>query len=162
MGRISFNVTNELTRFNGFFHTRFMFGFLYLLAILQTQQIDLDGKKLIVEIADTYEAVSKGLMGRKSLSDGEGMLFVYEKPIVLSFWMKDTLIPLSIGFFDETKKLIEIIDMPVPPPGAKEYPLFNSSRPSRYALEVPVSWFRQNNIRPGMKFSFLDRVDPVE
>lgn len=76
--------------------------------------------------------------------------------------MKDTLIPLSIGFFDETKKLIEIFDMPVPQLGAKTLPLFMSSRPAVYALEMPKSWFQENNIRPGMKFSFLDRRDPVE
>lgn len=62
-----------------------MIGFLFVLAVLQTQQIELGGKKLQVEIADTPESLAKGLMGRTSLGDGEGMLFVYEQPLLLTF-----------------------------------------------------------------------------
>lgn len=139
-----------------------MIGSFFFLALLQTQSIDLGGERLVVEIADTQETASKGLMGREHLGDGEGMLFVFETPACRSFWMKETLIPLSIGFFDEMQRLIEIIDMPVPQPGTQQLPLFKSSRPACFALEVPQLWFQRKNIRPGMKFSFLDRADPIE
>ncbi len=139
-----------------------MIGSLFFFAVLQTRPINLGGNKLVVEIADTPETASKGLMGRKHLGDEEGMLFVYKTPACLSFWMKETLLPLSIGFFDETKQLIETIDMPVPQPEVQQLPIFKSSRPACYALEVPESWFRRNNIRPGMKFCFLDQADPIE
>jgi hypothetical protein len=53
---------------------------------------------LQVEIARTEKERARGLMRRRSLPDGKGMLFVFERDQILSFWMKDTLIPLSIAF----------------------------------------------------------------
>ena len=133
-----------------------------LFAVLQTCQIDLGGQTLIVEVADTAAAQNKGLMYRDHLEEGKGMLFVYKAPSILSFWMKNTKIPLSIGFFDETKQLIEIFDMNPHPPNAKRLPLFQSSQAASYALEVPQSWFQTHNILPGMKFSFHDPLNPIE
>ena len=64
---------------------------------------------LNVELADTPAERARGLMFRQSLGESEGMLFVFEKPETPSFWMKNTKIPLSIAFFDEDKKLINIV-----------------------------------------------------
>lgn len=137
-------------------------SFFLILGALQSTQIDLGGHFINVEIADTPTTMNQGLMGRKTLEEGDGMLFVYSESKRLSFWMKDTLIPLSIGFFDETQTLLEILDMPVPDPGTKKLPLFCSEQPARYALEVPMSWFKKNKIFPGMKFSFHDRTNEIE
>ena len=96
------------------------------------------------EIAQTQEERNMGLMYRKKLPDGEGMLFVFERDEVLSFWMKNTFIPLSIAFIASDGKIVDIKDM---------YPhdensVF-SSRSVRYALEVPRGWFSRAGIQSG-------------
>jgi hypothetical protein len=96
-------------------------------------------------------------MGRKSLPEGTGMLFVFEKPAYLSFWMKDTFIPLSIGFFAADKTLLGTADMAPLPRGAKSTPSYDSPGPAQYALEVPQGWFEKNRIEPGMKFTLHDQ-----
>lgn len=78
---------------------------------------DDDSVLVDVEIAETPEERAKGLMNRKSLPDDAGMLFVYFEPVRGGFWMKDTLIPLSIAFIDEEETIVQIIDME---PCAKE------------------------------------------
>jgi uncharacterized membrane protein (UPF0127 family) len=100
-----------------------------------------------VELAITQEARSKGLSGRKSLPEGTGMLFVFEQAQICQFWMKDTLVPLSIGFFDEKKRLLEWRNMP--PPGEKKLTFVTSQKPSKYALEMPLDWFARNDIQAG-------------
>src|SRR5690606_12136028 len=94
--------------------------FLFLFLSLFSAEIEIGGKPVSVEIADTHESRAKGLMGRLELEDVHGMLFIYESSQKLCFWMKNTLIPLSIGFFDEEKKLIQIVDMD--PPTSEPFP----------------------------------------
>jgi len=97
-----------------------------------------------VEIARTEEERNQGLMFRKKLPDGKGMIFIFERDQQLSFWMKNTLIPLSIAFIASDGKITEIKDM---------QPLdlnpVRSDRSVRYALEVPQGWFGRAGIRPG-------------
>jgi uncharacterized membrane protein (UPF0127 family) len=124
--------------------------------IFQTVPIRLGNLQLRVEIANTKATRSQGLMGRKNLPKNQVMLFVFSVPHMLSFWMKDTFIPLSIGFFDENKKLLQITDMlPYSKKGGvcKSY---QSIKPSKYALEVNQGWFQKNGIEIGTEFSFLD------
>ena len=64
-----------------------------------------------VEIADTDEQRAQGLMNRESLPDDAGMMFVYFEPSQAGFWMKNTLIPLSVAFIDEEETITQIIDM---------------------------------------------------
>ena len=66
---------------------------------------------LNVQVADTQAERQTGLMGRESLSPYDGMAFVWEEPVVSTFWMKDTLIPLSIAFWDDQGRIISILDM---------------------------------------------------
>jgi uncharacterized membrane protein (UPF0127 family) len=100
---------------------------------------------LLVEIADTPAKRSTGLMYRKSLGKNEGMLFVYPEEDFLSFWMKNTFIPLSIGFFDKNGVLLETYDMR--PNQTLE--TYESRKKAIYALEVNQGWFRENGIAPG-------------
>jgi uncharacterized membrane protein (UPF0127 family) len=100
--------------------------------------------EMTVEIAQTDEERSRGLMFRKKLPDGRGMLFVFERDQQLSFWMKNTLIPLSIAFIASDGRIIEIKDMqPLNENTVK------SSRSVRYALEVPQHWFSRAGIQAG-------------
>ncbi|MDR2952615.1 MAG: DUF192 domain-containing protein [Treponema sp.] len=96
------------------------------------------------EIARTREERGKGLMYRKKLPDGEGMLFVFEKDEVQSFWMKNTYIPLSIAFINYDGRIMEIKDMQ---PGSLNSVL--SSRSVRYALEAPQGWFTRAGVQSG-------------
>jgi uncharacterized membrane protein (UPF0127 family) len=88
------------------------------------------------EIARTNDERSQGLMYRKKLPDGEGMLFVFERDQILSFWMKNTLIPLSIAYISSDGRILEIHDM-IP----QDLRAVRSGRSARYALEVPRGWF---------------------
>jgi len=67
--------------------------------------------RIRVEIAETTEAKLRGLMGRTSLPEDSGMVFLEEEPVISGFWMKDTLIPLSIAFWDEKGRIFRILDM---------------------------------------------------
>src|SRR4051812_16345138 len=67
--------------------------------------LTLGSAHLNVEIADTEDRRERGLMGRTSLKDSEGMIFIFDMATQQGFWMKDTLIPLSIGFFSPSGKL---------------------------------------------------------
>ena len=99
---------------------------------------------LKAEIARTEEERSRGLMNRDRLNDGEGMLFVFERDQMLSFWMKNTRIPLSIAFIASDGTIVEIKDMQ--PHSLKAV---QSSRSVRYALETPQGWFSRVGAVPG-------------
>jgi uncharacterized membrane protein (UPF0127 family) len=127
-----------------------------VLEALPTRKISIGEQILTVEIADTLERVNKGLMFRAALLDGHGMLFIYSKPHILSFWMKNTYIALSIAFFDQNKILLNTADMP-PFDKSPNLPEFKSIAPALYALEVPQGWFKKHKINPGVKFTFHDQ-----
>jgi len=98
-----------------------------------------------VEIATTKAARNRGLMWRRELPDGKGMLFVFPKDEDHGFWMRNTLIPLDLLFIDNGEKIVGII------PQATPRSLTNRSvgRPSRFVLEVPGGWSEKQGIIPG-------------
>ncbi len=106
--------------------------------------ITINGKKVIVEAARTEREKEKGLMFREKLGPDEGMLFVYEREEVLSFWMKNTRVPLSIAFINEKGKIVDIQDME--PFNLKSHA---SRRPAKYALEMNRGWFQRNGVHVG-------------
>jgi len=97
-----------------------------------------------VEIARKAEERNHGFMERKNIPDGTGMIFVFEKDQILSFWMKNTPHPLSIAYIDSKGRIRNIYDM-------TPYSLSSivSTVSVRYALEVPQGWFEKNNINVG-------------
>jgi hypothetical protein len=103
---------------------------------------------IMAEIAATEEQRSRGLMFREEVNDGEGMLFIFERDQFVSFWMKDTLVPLSIAYIAHNGVILEIFDME-----PKDLTPVPSSFPVRYALEVPQNWFSRAGIGP------WDRID---
>jgi len=130
----------------------FVFCFSYVSCVnkklsVKNIEFERDGQVIAVvkaEIAVSDEERSKGLMFRKELKDGQGMLFVFEKDEVLSFWMKNTYIPLSIAYIANSGKIIDIKDMY---PGDTGSVL--SSRSVRYALEAPQGWFLRAGVKEG-------------
>jgi uncharacterized protein len=115
---------------------------------LEKRELVIEGKTgsvtLTAEIALTPAQREQGLMYRKELKDGEGMLFVFESDQVLSFWMKNTLVPLSIAYISHDGKILEIYDMQ-----PQNLDPVRSSRSVRYALEVPQGWFGRSGLAPG-------------
>ena len=67
--------------------------------------------RLEVSIAETPEAQERGLMGVEEMAEDSGMVFLHEEPVQSGFWMKDTLIPLSIAFWDQSGRILEVLDM---------------------------------------------------
>ena len=106
--------------------------------------LTLKGKKIRVEVVRTEGEKAKGLMFREKLGKNEGMLFVYEREEILSFWMKNTRIPLSIAFIAKNGKIVDIQDME--PFNLQSHV---SARPAQYALEVNQGWYKKNGIEVG-------------
>lgn len=101
-------------------------------------------KEILVEVAKTPAERAVGLMNRKHLGKDEGMLFIFEDEAYHSFWMKDTLIPLSIAFITREGRIVKITDMS--PLTLKTHP---PPQPILYALEMNQGWFSRNGIRAG-------------
>jgi uncharacterized membrane protein (UPF0127 family) len=112
-------------------------------------KISVGSAVLWVEVASTSEDQARGLMFRESLPWGQGMLFVYEKPQYLGFWMKNTTIPLDIAFISADGRIAEILALS--PLSEKTC---RSRTPALYALEVNRGWFRKNGIKVGDKIRF--------
>lgn len=101
--------------------------------------------KVDAEVASTPETRMIGLMGRGTIADGTGMLFVFPAPQPLSFWMRNTLVPLSIAYINGSGVIREIHDLQP----LDEKPVRSTFRDLVYALEVPQGWFQQQKILPG-------------
>ncbi len=125
-------------------------------ATFEKKKIKIGAQTLVVEIADTPEKSAQGLMYRKELPEGTGMLFVFPNEQTRAFWMKNTFIPLAIGYFNAKKELIDIQEMsPAASTMQVDFPTYESKGPAQYALEVPKGWFVKHKIRLKQSFSFL-------
>jgi uncharacterized membrane protein (UPF0127 family) len=103
--------------------------------------------RINVELADTPPEREKGLMFRKSMKENNGMLFVFPEEKPLSFWMKNTYIPLDIAYIDKNAVINEIYTMKALDVSV----IYNSIKPAMYALEMNSGWFNRHNIKPGSK-----------
>jgi uncharacterized protein len=115
---------------------------------LPTTELTINGHAVTAEVATTVATRAVGLMRRFSLRPDYGMLFVFDAPQPLMFWMKDTYIPLSIAFIDADGRILNIEDM-----APQTESLHNSRGPAMFALEMKKGWFAQLAIAAG------DRVD---
>ncbi|MBA4115477.1 MAG: DUF192 domain-containing protein [Rubrobacter sp.] len=97
-----------------------------------------------VEIADERAEQQRGLMERTALAEDGGMLFVFERNEPRSFWMRNTLIPLSIAYIADGGRIVDIQDMQ--PLDETSHP---SAEPARYALEVNQGFFAERGIGVG-------------
>lgn len=132
-----------------------------LLAILiisfnsKTQEayVQINGNKIKVEIADTPDKQTLGLMFRNSLEQKTGMLFIFSEPQVLYFWMKNTLIPLDMIFIDENGKIIRI-ERNAQPCETEPCKTYSSVEPARYVLEINGVESDKLGVKEGDKVGF--------
>ncbi len=103
--------------------------------------------EFLVELAANDQDRTMGLMHRSQLKLGHGMLFIYNDQEIRSFWMKNTLIPLSIAFVDSSGTIIDIQDMQ-----AHNLSSVLSSGPARFALEVKKGAFLTLGVKIGDRF----------
>jgi len=100
------------------------------------------------EVAQTPDQRATGLMFRKEMGANDGMLFIFEQPAVQCFWMKNTLLPLSIAFIDDEGAVVNLTDMK--PQSEQSH---CSTRPVRFVLEMNQGWFAKRGIGPGAAIS---------
>lgn len=122
----------------------------------KTSKLKIGGQVLTVELAETTQQQGLGLMFRKKMPEDKGMLFIFPDTQMRSFWMKNTFLALSIGFFDQEKKLIDIQDMsPAKSEMQTDFPTYQSTAPAKYALEVNQGWFTKHKIKVGDRFELI-------
>jgi uncharacterized membrane protein (UPF0127 family) len=97
--------------------------------------VALDGRELLVAVADSGELRRRGLMGVETLGDLDGMIFVFDRDTTGGFWMKDTLVPLDIAFFTAGGAFVDGFSME--PCITTDCPTYRPNGAYRYALEVP-------------------------
>ena len=111
--------------------------------------------RIEAEVASNNADRATGLMNRPSMPIHRGMLFVFPEAGVQCFWMKNTLIPLSIAFLDDAGRIVQIADM-------QPQSLDNhcSAKPVRFALEMNVGWFKRRGLEAGGRIYGLDKAPP--
>jgi len=123
---------------------------------LPTVQLSIKGHRLVAETATTTATRTTGLMHRFSLKPDHGMLFVFDVPQPLAFWMKNTFVPLSIAFIGADGRILNIEDMA---------PQTKATHPSRglalYALEMKKGWFAERAIVAGDRVEGLEKAPRV-
>ncbi len=112
-------------------------------------------KTITVEIAETSKQLEHGLMYRKKMGADSGMLFIFPDEQTRMFWMKNTLIDLSIGYFNKQKKLVDIQEMKASTSlMQQDLPGYASKNPAMFALEMNKGWFKKNKIELGAEIKF--------
>jgi len=113
-----------------------------------SNKLTINGNVINVDIADTFGKRGRGLSGRESMQENQGMLFVFSSPNIHSFWMKDMNFPLDFIWIDEKLKIAQISSDISP----NTYPrsIFPDI-PTKYVLEVNSGWSSRHDIRIGDK-----------
>lgn len=105
------------------------------------------GAVLHVRVADTDPEREQGLMGVTSMPPDQGMAFVFDQPTTSEFWMKDTLIPLSIAFVDASGTIVTIREMT--PCTADPCETYAADAPYVLAIEANAGWYDANGVAVG-------------
>jgi uncharacterized membrane protein (UPF0127 family) len=118
--------------------------------------IKVGGQVVQMQLALLAPEIQQALMFRKSLAADEGMIFLYDRPQQMSFWMRNTEIPLDIGYFDAEGKLKEVFNL-----------LPHDERPiqslglRQFALEMNQGWYRTHGLKPGDGIDLSALADAV-
>jgi uncharacterized membrane protein (UPF0127 family) len=97
------------------------------------------------EVASTITEVSTGMMYRKDMGENEGMLFVFARPHQATFYMKNTVVPLSAAYISSDGSILEIHDLQP----LNEEPVPSKTADVQFVLEMKQGWFKRNQINPG-------------
>lgn len=124
-------------------------------------EVALRGQHFTAELATNEAAREHGLMMRTSLAPNHGMLFVFPDTAPRGFWMKNTLIPLDILYFDADRKLVSA-QLDVPPCKADPCPIYPSTGPARYVLELAAGTARRIGVRDGDTLAIEGRLGTVD
>ena len=122
-------------------------------APLRTMAVKVGAHALKVEVADSDDARSRGLMFRERMGKNDGMLFIFPDPGYHSMWMMNTLIPLSVAFIDGDGTILNVLDME-----PKTLETHTAAGPARYAIETNKGWFAEKRIKAGDKVTGLPRA----
>jgi uncharacterized protein len=109
--------------------------------------------RIEAEVASTPQTRAQGLMFRREMAQQHGMLFVFTQDAPHCMWMKNTLIPLSVAFLDETGRIINVEEMK---PQTEDNHC--ARQPARYALEMNPGWFAQRGLKRGDQISGIERA----
>ena len=115
--------------------------------------LSVNGHIVKAELATDDATRQKGLMFRTQMSKNNGMLFVFPQIAYHAMWMKNTLIPLSVAYMDESGKIVSIHEMEPQTEISHQ-----AEGPARYALEMNAGWFSSNKIKPGDSIKGLDKA----
>jgi uncharacterized membrane protein (UPF0127 family)/preprotein translocase subunit SecG len=105
-----------------------------------------------IELAEDEEAQTLGLMYRTHLEEFQGMLFIFNRADIHSFWMKNTVLPLDIIFINDKREIIKIHKNTVP---YQESPGYSSGKPALYVVEVNAGYCDKFDVKEGDKISYL-------
>jgi uncharacterized membrane protein (UPF0127 family) len=126
-----------------------------------TTSVTLHGRSFSVELATDAPSREHGLMMRRSLAEEHGMLFVFPHAGPQGFWMKNTLIPLDILYFDADRRLVSM-QLNVPPCKASPCPVYPSTAPARYVLELSAGSAVRSGLALGDELNITGDVGEVE
>lgn len=113
---------------------------------LPTIKLWLGANEIVAEQALSEQEIRAGMMFRTEMGENEGMLFVFAGPMRASFWMRNTLLPLSCAYIDPEGVILEIRDMKP----LDESPIEAQSDRVQYVLEMRQGWFDRHDVKPGM------------
>ena len=118
---------------------------------LSGPSLSIKGNVLEVEVMKTQEEQIRGLSGRELLAENTGMLFVYDKPVIPGFWMKDMNFSIDIIWIGEDRSIVDITENLAP----ETYPItFSPASPVQYVLEVNAGWAQEHSIEIGDSIEF--------
>ena len=109
--------------------------------------------RIEAEVAATLDTRMQGLMQRKSMPLQHGMLFVFPQVARHCMWMRNTFVPLSVAFLDESGKIINVEDMQ---PQTEDNHC--AARDARYALEMNIGWFKSRGLGAQVPIAGIERA----